>query len=164
MSKRLFFICPTDFLETLINQTFEGENYFVTSLGNSVAFDIDQVTEIQALIEAKGIKEINFILSDDNRIVLDAFGNQEFSNIKGLSNFYDQITVQKKYSLFLWQTDDLCNTILSNHLNHKIRELQLKLSHWFVGGIKLNIKIFCRQKQIFSEIHNDLFNLEISLN
>ena len=164
MNKRLFFICPTDFLEKIINDTFKGENYFVTSLGNSVVLDAEKVNEINALIEAKGIKEITFVLSDDNRIVHDAFAKQKFSKIIGLSNFYSEITNRNMHSLWSWQIRNLNNAVISNHLNKKISALRPKLSGWLMDKIELNTKIFYRQRSVFNEIHNDLLQIEISMN
>lgn len=164
MNKRLFFICPTDFLETAINDAFKGENYFVTSLGNSMVFDANKIGEICALIEAKDIQEIVFILSDDNRFFLDAFGKQEFSKIPGLSDFYTKITHQDLVSLWRWQTDNLSNAILLNYLNDRILELQCKLDSRIVDGLTLDTKIYYRQRGVFDEVHSGLLNIEMGLN
>ena len=39
MSNNLYFICPTDNLESIINSTFNEEKYYVTSLANSITFN-----------------------------------------------------------------------------------------------------------------------------
>ena len=164
MNKRLFFICPTDFLEPVINDTFKGENYFITSLGNSIAFDADKVEEINALIETKGIKEITFILSADNRIVLDAIENKEFSRISGLDNFYDEITHQKRHSRLEWKTINPNNAVLADHLDKKIQELRTKLSKWLADHINIVSKVYYKQSRVFIEINRDLLDHQISLN
>jgi len=92
MKQCLYFICPTDYLETIIERTFDQENYFYSSLGNSVIFTKDELSEIKKLICSKGIREISFVLADDNPIVLDALANQNFSDIRGLKKFYNQVS------------------------------------------------------------------------
>lgn len=56
MQKHLYFICPTDHLETVINNTFKQENYYCNSLGNSIKFDSEMVGQINVLIETKNIR------------------------------------------------------------------------------------------------------------
>ncbi len=67
MQKHLYFICPTDYLETVIEASFLEENYFLTSLGNSLRLDSETLGEINGFIESKNINEITFVLSEDNR-------------------------------------------------------------------------------------------------
>ncbi|MFT7073820.1 MAG: hypothetical protein ACJAX3_002820, partial [Patiriisocius sp.] len=61
MKKHLFFICPTDYLEFTINQSFKDKNYYFTSLGNSVKFHSETMYEIKHLIRKYDIREISFI-------------------------------------------------------------------------------------------------------
>lgn len=156
MPKRLFFICPTDCLEPVINRVFKDENYFCTSLGNSIAFDKDVIEKLEELIFSKDIREISFVLSSDNRIVLDALGNQDFSEVKGLNNFYNQIKRVGKYSEV---------PTLSYHLNRKIKELKLGLDGLFFDQLIISGKIYNRQENIFNDIYSDLISVEyFSLN
>ncbi|MEM8969577.1 MAG: hypothetical protein AAGE93_24380 [Bacteroidota bacterium] len=165
MRKHLYFICPTDHLEPLINNTFKQENYYCTSLGNSVKFDNDMVRQIDDLIETENIREITFVLSSDNRIVIDALGNQEFANLHGLDNFYYEIAKQKERLKLQWKSSDLRIPILSYYLNMKVKELQPKLSNRFAGQIKINAKIYKRQEDIFRDVCLDFINREFfSLN
>lgn len=165
MQKHLYFICPTDHLETVIHSTFSQENYYYTSLGNSITFDTELVRQLQELLAAKDIREISFILSDDNRIILDALGNHDFSKISGLDNFYCDITRQKEFSEELWQSCNLRFLILSNYLNNKIKELRLQLQTAARSQVKINGKIYSRQAKIFSDIYADLIGREyFSLN
>ena len=156
MQKHLYFICPTDYLETIINDTFKHENYYVTSLGNSIAFNADQVEEINALIENKGISEITFVLSDNNRIVVDALENQSFANISGLSNFYREIVRQKKRTRVTWRTKDFRTFVLSYYLAMKVRELMPRLKSWPIDQLKINAKIYNKRKKVFSQVFSDL--------
>mgnify|MGYP004137638051 CR=1 FL=1 len=70
MRKHLYFVCPTDHLETVINDHCYQENYYLTSLGNSVSFNSEFIGEINSLIEANRITEITFILSDNTSAIL----------------------------------------------------------------------------------------------
>ena len=47
MLKHLYFICPTDFLEGVIENVFKQINYYYTSLGNSITFDKDSVKQLK---------------------------------------------------------------------------------------------------------------------
>ena len=84
MQKHLFFVCPTDNLESVINFKFKHENYFLTSLGNSFEFNKDNVNEINIdlqpyllnllrntflKIENENIKNIRFIVSSSENLI-----------------------------------------------------------------------------------------------
>jgi len=104
MDKLLYFTCPTDRLEPIINDAFEQENYFFSSLGNSTVFDDDLLEHLKEMITTKKIKEISFVLSKDNRIVRDALGSQDYSEINGLNNFYCQIKMHTENAKAFWQS------------------------------------------------------------
>jgi len=156
MNKHLYFICPTDYLETVIDNTFKQEKYYCTSLGNSITFDKDMMWRLNEILEEKEISEISFILSDDNRIVLDALGKQGFSEIIGLNNFYNQIIRQKKNSEVSWQTRNRQFLILSYHLHNKIKELRFGLKNLFFDQFKINGQIYNKEKRIFNHIYTEL--------
>lgn len=157
MQKHLYFVCPTDHLESVINRTFKQENYFCTSLGNSVVFDLNRTEEIKSFIEAKEIEKITFILSDTNQLVLDALRNQDFKAIGGLRNFYSEITRQKKRTEAMWSIDDLRIPILSYYLRMKVRELRPTLNSALSGQMLVDAKIFKRQGSSFSDVRSNLF-------
>ena len=127
MQSRLYFICPSDHIEPIINCSFKSRNYYYTSLGNSVVFDHHTVNQIEHLILKHDIKEISFVLSDTNPIIFDALGKQDFSGIRGLNDFYDEILRQKEHSQVLWRECNRKFLILSYYLNYKIRELQSEI-------------------------------------
>ena len=156
MHKRLYLLCPTDCLEPIINNTFKYENYFYTSLGNSFASDIETLKGIKELVKNHSIKEIYFVLSKDNKIILDALGNQSFSGIKGLNNFYNEIRKQKKRSKVSAQIGNRQFSVLSYYLNKKVKELQLELNH----SIKISGKIYNRNKDMFTNTYANLICLE----
>lgn len=156
MHKCLHLICPTDGLESTINNRFNYDNYFYTSLGNSVVFDDNTVCQIKSLIKKHDIKEVSFVLSSENSIVFDALGNQNFSDIRGLNNFYLEINKQRVHSRELWRIDDNQYAILSYYLNNKINELQFELNNLHIKPIKISGKIYNKQEGIFDSIYSDL--------
>ncbi|BDS11058.1 hypothetical protein [Aureispira anguillae] len=165
MQNHLYFICPTDNLETIIDYTFRGRNYYYTSLGNSIVFNNDTTWQIQKLINKNHINKISFILSNDNRIILDALGNQGFSKVTGLNNCYDEIIKQKKLSEKSWQRYKRQFSIISYHLNKKIKELRFGINGSFASQLKISGKIYHRQEQVFKDIYPDLICREsFSLN
>ncbi|MBQ4821850.1 hypothetical protein [Aquimarina sp. MMG016] len=160
MQKRLYFICPTDHLESVINKAFKQENYYCTSLGNSIRFTSEMVGQINALITTKEIKEITFVLSSNNHIITDALKNHDFMNIRGLANFYNEIHKQKLHSEVLWQTNHRQFLILSYYLNMKIKELHFELSNLSCIPVKINGKIYSREENVFKNIYSDLICIE----
>lgn len=162
--KRLFFICPTDCMEVVINNAFDGDNYFVSSLGNSLSLDASQLEEISALIETEGIKEVHFVLSYDNRVLHDAFGEQQFSGIGELNRFYHEIANQSMHSVLLWQTNSRRKAALLSHLNTKAKELHSKLNSWLSDTIRFGTKVYDRDSGCFCEVPNNSMDRRIRLN
>ena len=156
MKKHLFFICPTDYLETVINKVFRQENYFFTSLGNSIIFDAETMAEINGLIETKNITEITFVLSDNNVIVMDALRNRDFSNLTGLEGFYHEIVEHRELSEVLWQVSNLQHPVFSHYMNAKIKELQAKISSWMIDQISFNCKLYDVKRNTFTEMYSNL--------
>lgn len=123
-------------------------------------FDAIMLGKIKELILTNNIREISFILANDNRIVLDALGNQNFSDISGLNNFYNHIIRKKEHSEVSWKTLDHQFLILSYHLNGKIKELKLGLNDSSFDQLKITGKIYNRQENHFNDIYPDLICLE----
>lgn len=161
MDKHLFFICPTDHLEVIINNTFKQENYFYSSLANSLMLDIDMVGHLNDLIETTYISEITFVLSDDNKIIREALINKDYADLRGLNKFYNHISYQKKRFGLIVQKQDLTRSLLSYYLNIRIKELNQKLSaSWFSGQIKINAQIYERKQSNFLQINSKTFYKE----
>ncbi len=154
MPKTLFFLCPTDCLESIINNVHRHENYFYTSLGNSFLSDLETLEYLKELIKTHNIRKIYFILSNDNQIVSDALGGHFFSEIKGLETFYNEVAIQIENSKASWQTDHNQFSILSHYLNKKIKELQLELDNLFNYPIKISGKIYNRYDHLFNDIYS----------
>ena len=66
MEPQLYFICPTDHLEHIINDQLGGVNYFYFSLGNSLGFDVETLEQLSSFLNEKRIENISFVLSDSN--------------------------------------------------------------------------------------------------
>lgn len=156
MSKTLFLLCPTDCLETIVNNTFANKNYFYTSLGNSFIVDDITLKSIKKLILKEKIKNIYFVLSNDNQIILDALERQIFSEINGLKEFYSEVVKQKADSEVMWLTTNNKHLIISYLLNHKIKELQQKLGNLPLNSIKVRGKIYDRFDNVFKNIYSSL--------
>ncbi|WP_422091300.1 hypothetical protein [Tenacibaculum ovolyticum] len=160
MQKHLYFLCPTDCLESVINNTFKHENYFYTSLGNSFVAENKTIESLSEVIIEHNIKEISFVLSNNNHIINDALGAQDFLRIKGLTRLYRQIKKQKEHSDMLWKTDYNQFIILSYYLNKKINELQLQLANLSKRHIKIGGKIYNKHTNSFTNIYADLICLQ----
>ena len=127
MNETLFLVCPSDCLEARINERYNTINYFYTSLGNS--FNIDQVSlkNVQELINNHSIKNIYFVLSSDNRFILDALERHSIFIDKRLASFYKEIYEHKYLSKKTWITDKEEHLIISHFLNKNIEQLDQKL-------------------------------------
>lgn len=158
MHRHLYFICPTDFLEPIINVSFQHCKYYFTSLGNSVIFDHDTITKVVELIRKNGITDISFVLATDNPIVSDALGNQKYAEIRNLNGLYNEIIQQKEHSIDSWQISDHQFSILSYFLNNKIRELQLELELKNLDTDQINIsgQIYNKKSNAFYHIYSEL--------
>lgn len=156
MHTSFYLICPTDCLESIINKTFKSENYFYTSLGNSFNYNIKTLDVISMMIEKYQIKEICFVLSIDNTIVLDALGNKEFSSIPTLHNFYNEISVQKGLVRTFIDTDNRQFAVLSFYLNKKIKELESQINNLLEVPIKIRGKIYNKDNNTFTNIYSHL--------
>ncbi len=153
MQNRLFFICPTDGLEPVINRRFKGRNYYYTSLGDSVVFDHNTVWQIKRLIRKHNIKEIFFVLSSNNSILLDALGNQEYEDITRLTQFYKDFKTYNKYSMVLSYIHKNLFSVLSSHLSHRVKDLKNALNQTLLHEIKIGAKIFNNVDKDFQNVH-----------
>jgi len=156
----LYFICPTDSIENIINKTFKQENYFYTSLGNSFVCDKNTIEYLKKIIKKHKIREIYFVLSIDNKIVLDALGQKKFIKVRTLNTSYNEIRRYRKGSKLALRKSKHQFTILSYYLNKKIKELELHLVNTLQLPIKINGKIYNRNAESFATIYSNLVCLE----
>ena len=159
MQKALYLLCPTDCLESVINNTYHSDNYFYTSLGNSVVFDTNISSQIQKLINTHKITHITFVLSSNNNVVNDVLSNKDLSEIKSLDAFYTQIQQQKKYTQELWLNTSN-HYLLSYYIRGKMNELQNKLKNRINHSVTISGKIYNRFDNVFENIYSKLIYLE----
>ncbi len=50
--------------------------------------------------------------------------------------------------------------IISYLLDKKVTELKPKINKWLIEGITINAKVYHREKGIFNEVNQDLFNIK----
>lgn len=156
MHKCLYMLCPTDHLESVIRGRFRGQHFFLTSLGNTMDFDRDTVGQIAALVEKEKIKEITFILSEENDIVLDALCGQSFIGIQGLKKTYRFFLEQEEWAIKSWQSSNRHSIILSCQLNNRIKELRAGLENILALQPEINGKLYSRSCNSFKEIYPEL--------
>lgn len=165
MKHTLYFICPTDGLESVINEEFNGKNYFLTSLGNSISIKGETIKEIKELIKEKNITDIHFILSYDNHIMLDAVISQEYKGMTKLNEFYEEIGRQRKRIDRYWKAPNYQNLVLSNHLNAQIKHLKKYLGRFYFDLDQISGYIYNNEKREFTKIYSKLIcNRLYSLN
>ena len=156
MQKILYFICPTDHLEQVINSASQEENYFITSLGNSIAFERQTIEEISELLCQKNIRKISFVLSAENQVVLDLISKEGHSKINEFSKLCSQIGVQKDLAQIIQRTGNLEFFELSYYLNEKMNLLRSKLKNSSSHSIFVNGKIYNRENKTFSSVYSEL--------
>nr|WP_299388551.1 hypothetical protein [Allomuricauda sp.] len=156
MHRNLYFVCPADSLEPVINRVFGGQNHFYTSLGNSVVFEKDTADQIKQLILKHNIQEISFVLAMSNPIISDALKNQVYADIRGLNDFYVNVLRQKGLSEVLAREYNRRFIILSYHLNEKIKELRRVLEESPANDLKIGGKIYNGQHKTFYKIYSPL--------
>lgn len=156
MQAHLYFICPTDRLETVIDNLYKHKNYYYTSLGNSLTSDYTTLNYLRDLILKYSIEEISLVLSENNLIIRDALTNRKFSQIRGLGDLYMEIMKQKQYSDIVWKKNNCHFTFLSHYLNKKIQDLRMQLDVLNLDQIKIRGKIYDQKKKVFNDIYSDL--------
>ena len=158
MKTHLYFLCPTDCLETVLLRKFHQENYFVTSLGNSIHFDVAFMSVINTLIEKKNIGEITFVLSDSNKMIKDAFTQQRYHGQRGLEKFYWEIAMKKKHKKYMWSAAPLLLPIISSFLMNRINELKPKLKCFSKEKLTINALVYNRKSQLFNKLDTAALN------
>ncbi len=160
MQKNLYFLCPSENLEAVIEKSFPQENYFLSSLGNSISFSDDFILDINSLIESKGIGKITFILSNNNRFILDAMKNQEFKYIKELKEYYKTIEKRKVLTIKSYKNKNFTSLITSHILKTKINELNSNLFDWIRNKISIEGKIYDPTKNMFFDVRINIIEPE----
>ena len=156
MNETLFLVCPSDCLEARINEQFNTVNYFYTSLGNSFNIDQGSLKNIQELITNHSIKNIYFVLSSDNRFILDALKGQFSYETGSLESFYKEIIHQKIISEKTWYTDNNEHLIISHFLNKKINLLHEELANIDKNTFQIKGLVYDKYKNSFLTSYSNL--------
>jgi hypothetical protein len=149
-------ICPTDFIEPIIRQKFDGQKYFYTSLGNTFNIDQNNVNDLIEVVQKHEIKEITFILSEHNKIILDATQGQKYIDIRGLKNNYQKIIEKRKLTHQMWLSYDHHILFLSYFLTDKINILREHLRNHSMPTLKVNAKIYSKAYKSFRGIYPEI--------
>jgi len=160
MHRCLYMICPTDHLESAINNRFEERIYFYTSLGNTVFLNERTLGQIANLIEENSIKEITFVLSEDNNILLDALSRQFFIETRGLNKAYSDFLEYKTQIAEIWQTHHQKDLIISYHLHQKIKALKMGLGDFLLNIPDINGQVYSKSNDSFKLIHSHIVLLD----
>lgn len=117
----LFLICPTDFLEAAIESNFNGNNYFYTSLGNSIKLEDKKTMEqIENFIKEKYISKVVFVLKENNTIISDIMNDYEYGNLLVASNLNKEIN-HHKFMMSSYNNKSILQKLCtSGHLNSKV--------------------------------------------
>lgn len=157
---KLFLVCPTDFLESKINEVnYNSNNYFYTSLGNSLNTDLKTFLGIKEILNKHSIEEVHFVLSSSNKIILDALKGQSFSSIRNLNNYHKKINQLKAHKICKTQ-DETEYLSISFYLNNKIKEVQQFLNISSLASVKVTGLIYDSKTDHFENIYPALFCLE----
>tara|TARA_Y100000385_G_scaffold83502_1_gene85598 strand:+ start:1324 stop:1821 length:498 start_codon:yes stop_codon:yes gene_type:complete len=156
MVKCLFIICPTDFIEHIIRQRFDGHKYFYTSLGNTFNIEKNNVNDLIKVVQKYAIEEITFILSEDNKIILDATQGQKFIGIRGFKNNYQKINEKRKMTHQMWLSHDHHTLFLSYFLIDKINKFREHLSNHAMPKLKVSAKIYSKAYDSFRAIYPEV--------
>lgn len=152
-------MCPTDCLETSINEKFKSENYFYTSIGNSFNVDKMSIVNIKKLIVKHKIKNIDFVLSLDNSFISFTLNKGFNLQDKGLKKYQEKINKKNIQAKIIDQKVNHRYLLLSYILNDKIKELKVKLAD-SIDSITICGKIYNKKLDDFTSIYSELINLE----
>lgn len=166
MHKQLFFICPTDYLELVINNNFNCENYFYSTLANSFLFNNDAIGYISSLLEYENIREITFVLSDENNLLFGSLAEDKVFNSNRLIKMKQDILLQNNKLKVLSRGLDANLFLATYFLIKKANSFKNDLNNcWFKDQIRINTKVYITKKKQFRTVeYNTLINNCFQLN
>ena len=121
------FVCPTDHLEAVIESHFDGDHYFVSSLGNTIDFNLKFANYLSKLIETKGITEISFVLAEDNLVLHNIEKIETFRGLRGLHTFYGSILKSEIHAKEILALKKRLNKIYAKHTKREEEEINKAL-------------------------------------
>ena len=160
MFNKLYFICPTDNIESIINSKLNDNNFYITSLANSITFNYDFIKELHSIIESKKISEITFVLSDDHKLINDAIENKEYNkNIRSLDYLNLKISSQKNFFKKESTKSEIRLGLISHLLNQKKHELK-NITDSFGQELDINTLVYNKEVNEFTKVKSKLLNLD----
>ncbi|MEM7161199.1 MAG: hypothetical protein AAF487_02050 [Bacteroidota bacterium] len=165
MRKKLYFICPTDHLEMEIDRITRVENFYFSSLANSIYLDQETVGQLSDLIETHQIQEINLVLSDENLFWKDDLSFLEATKTKGIIEASKQTKSKRKELRKHFEAEHLNDIVLKHFLKAKQKEMQSRLPKWISASLIFKSFLYVKQKRSLERIRFDRLELlKFSLN
>jgi len=159
MFNKLYFICPTDNIESIINSKLNDNNFYITSLANSITLNYNFIRELYLIIESKKIREITFVLSDDNRLINDILENKDNKNIRSLDHLNLEIYSHKNFFKKELTISQIRLDIISYLLNQKKNELK-NITDSLGLKLDINAKVYNKEVNEFTKVKSKLINME----
>jgi len=159
MFNKLYFICPTDNIESIINSKLNDNNFYITSLANSITLNYNFIRELYLIIESKKIREITFVLSDDNRLINDILENKDNKNIRSLDHLNLEIYSYKNFFKKELTISEIRLYIISYLLNQKKNELK-NITDSLGLKLDINAKVYNKEVNEFTKVKSKLINME----
>tara|TARA_B100000963_G_C22283877_1_gene518363 strand:- start:110 stop:604 length:495 start_codon:yes stop_codon:yes gene_type:complete len=159
MFNKLYFICPTDNIESIINSKLNDNNFYITSLANSITLNYNFIRELYLIIESKKIREITFVLSDDNRLINDILENKDNKNIRSLDHLNLEIYSHKNFFKKELTISEIRLYIISYLLNQKKNELK-NITDSLGLKLDINAKVYNKEVNEFTKVKSKLINME----
>jgi len=160
MSNQLYFTCPSDFLEPVIRKENGRKVYFLNALANSFEFTPEVIDEINRLVEKRTINKITFVLADNNQLIFDALNKGDFSTLKSMEGFFEELSLLNSTTAPLWQSGHNKLQVLSYYLESKTKELKRSMAERSSNEITFETKIYTRQTGKSLSIPTALFLLK----
>ena len=158
MPNVLYFICPTDNIEPIINYRSNSTNYFYTSLGNSFSDNTGLI--IRDLIIQKSIQKRKIILKLNNKIIADSLFKQNYISYGLLENHYQQIKKFECLKNQSIQNSSYKKIVTSKIINYKITELKNQLNKIGISNVKICGEIFDSYNKTFNKIYPPIIHLK----
>lgn len=142
MINTLFLICPTDYMEPLIEEYFVGNKYFYTSLGNSIHLSDDNTFgQIKQFIRKRNISKIVFVLKENNKIFKEVINHSSFEEIRSLGDLYHEVKHHK--------------SLVSHHANKAVGRKLCIFS--FLSNKVLSLKIMLKDNFLLVDVDAIVF-------
>ena len=117
-----------------------------------MTFDQETTAQLEEILVAKKIKQISFVLSDDNLILSNAMNAQSIDTIEVMQQYYGEVDEECAIAVELWKECDFKNVILRNFLSRKMEDLNNSLKSFDRNQIELGAMIYSRENNNFTNI------------